>query len=636
MMRQLRFIFIAFITSLFVTKIVFPHKAIALLLCGVLSFNSAACYGFLNQGETANAVSPTSKILRNGSPVSSSTDGVPKQEQEVTGLFDLPKIPNISIPGFPGGNLLEQARSAVIKEIGQALNVGSPLLLDQNTAYPDVSDQVKDFRPTKLTITSAEDLQKPLPPGDYSLSVIAYCTEFSIHAPGQGLPYKLAPLKGKQAPAISALLSRGTLQNIPPATLNAQAWRIQSGLPLGKWSKSDRELVRKLIPEYEKGLEGDYLQKIEDTYNQIRLIPGIPSFNELLGAAGTPGKIVLQYRQARQVLADQTIAAERLPDMLFEPTGNGLPRVLPPSKDDSPSRWAEVKPGVFARFTVVGGHLGRNLFEFRVTPKASAAIDNSDTIVAQDRDKSLLFGKAITNAPTLQQILGGDYSPNSPEPQELLLIGYSISRPSQALISVADIVRNTNDLKPQVGDIVIYRDISNAGITHSAVITSVRPDGTVTQVQSKWGTQGLYLHDPDDSIYGKSWTVWRARRKDGSSSNLLRSGRYCPTVIPCVDAYYTDAAIKQDGTLDESDGNAVVWSTMIQMSGLKLDSGEKERVEAYLRTHPNPQLVESPTKNYNCHGFTFTNGKGYIKPQHAQKILDDNGYFQIKASIKLS
>jgi hypothetical protein len=75
---------------------------------------------------------------------------------------------------------------------------------------------------------------------------------------------------------------------------------------------------------------------------------------------------------------------------------------------------------------------------------------------------------------------------------------------------------------------------------------------------------------------------------------------------------------------------------MIQMSGLKLDSGEKERVEAYLRTHPNPQLVESPTKNYNCHGFTFTNGKGYIKPQHAQKILDDNGYFQIKASIKLS
>lgn len=62
-MRQLRFIFIAFLASLFVINANVLQKAVAVLLCGVLSFNSASCYGFLNQGEIVNATTPPAKQI---------------------------------------------------------------------------------------------------------------------------------------------------------------------------------------------------------------------------------------------------------------------------------------------------------------------------------------------------------------------------------------------------------------------------------------------------------------------------------------------------------------------------------------------------------------------------------------------
>jgi len=58
-MRQLQFIVIAFVTVLFVTNAVLWRKAIAVLLCGVLSFNSVSCYGFLSDSGKAIAAQPS-------------------------------------------------------------------------------------------------------------------------------------------------------------------------------------------------------------------------------------------------------------------------------------------------------------------------------------------------------------------------------------------------------------------------------------------------------------------------------------------------------------------------------------------------------------------------------------------------
>lgn len=450
--HRFRLIVVALISFLFVANGVFLRRTTSIFLCGVLGFNSASCYGFLgNYGKVDAAAPPSSAVV-----TSKDFSVVQKDKQKIAGCpfgvcVNLPKIPGI--PGVPGGDILGTAKAAVIKQIGESLGVGSPLLLDQHTAYPDVSDQVKDFHPKQLTITSAEDLKKPLPPGDYSLSVTAYCTQFSIHAPGQGLPYKLARLQGKQAPAISALLARGTLQRIAPATLNADAWRIQAGLPLKQWPPQDQDLVHKLIPEYEKGLEGDYLQRIENTYNKYRAIPGMPSFNDLLRQVGPPGQLVLQLRQARQVLSDKTISAERLPEMLYEPTGDGLPRVLPAEKNSSPSHWAEVKPGVFARFTVIEGNLGRNLFEFRITPKASAAINDSAVFATKDSHKNFQASDTTDQAVvTLAKIF--DYGADG-----VLYIGYAIVRAAQALISFVQPTSCPANHAPRIA----YRAISPKG-----------------------------------------------------------------------------------------------------------------------------------------------------------------------------
>lgn len=276
----------------------------------------------------------------------------------------------IKIPGT--GRIIEGAERKIAQMLGEKLGAGSPLTLDQTTAFADAGE-VTDFHPKSIVMDSYEALRTPLPAGDYVIPVKAFCTQWSIHAPGQGLPYKIAPLQGRAAPAIGALLARGTAYNIAPSTLNAHAWRIQAGIPLSQWPTADRSVIHQLIPEYEKELQGDPFQQIEGQYNKVKRFPGVPSFNEMLDKMGEPGKLYKTIRRARQVLADTTLSAERLPEMLYEPTGDGLPRKLPDMTGQPPSRWSEIRPGVLARFTVLEGNLGRNRLEFRITPAAIEA-----------------------------------------------------------------------------------------------------------------------------------------------------------------------------------------------------------------------------------------------------------------------
>jgi hypothetical protein len=115
-MRSLRFIFIALITFLFVTNVVFLRRTLSVLLCGVISFNSASCYSFLDKYEKADAAAPLSRTFALSNSSSSDADVVPRQKQKVAGcLFgvcvDLPKSP-VSIPGIPGGDQKEPIQQA--------------------------------------------------------------------------------------------------------------------------------------------------------------------------------------------------------------------------------------------------------------------------------------------------------------------------------------------------------------------------------------------------------------------------------------------------------------------------------------------------------------------------------------------
>jgi hypothetical protein len=627
-MRSLRFIFIGIITFLFVTNVVFLRRTVSVLLCGVLSFNSASCYSFLDKYGKADAAAPPSSAV----VTSKDFSFVEKDKQKVAGCLFGVCVNLPQIPGVTGGDPLGVAKTAIVKQIGEAVGVGSPLLLDQKTAYADVSDQVKDFHPQKLTITSAEDLQKPLPPGDYSLDVIAYCTQFSIHAPGRGLPYKLAPLMGKQAPTISALLSRGTLQGIAPATLNANAWRIQAGLPLKQWPSQDQALIHKLIPEYEKGLEGDYLQQIENTYNQFRIVPGIPSLNDLLTQSGAPGQTVLQLRQARQTLANQTISAERLPDMLYEPTGDGLPRVLPAVKDSSPSLWAEVQPGVFARFTVIEGNLGKNLFEFRVTPKAkSAAINNKSAMVAtKELDKNVPVSQQ-TQPPATPASVVCDSTHNT----------YSKDRPAQALIPacVSDAKADEKEPLPESGDLITYQ-VRGDKYAHVAVIieggVKKNSDGTVTitRVRSKWGGGAVYDHDPNQTIsYGTNWSVWHRNKKPN----------YCKAEecnwLKVEQCHSWELGLGDNCFITDKGNNIYHGGCPVKPTGILGRECNLDDATFVTSEHPLPGVdrVELPENRlaYDCRGFVFGHkwsaiSEFYLGSNQIQTILDD-GYIQLSA-----
>lgn len=262
---------------------------------------------------------------------------------------------------------LKQLNDEVVRQIGQAIEVGAPLRLDQRTSFPPTT--IDNFRPKKLEFTP-EIMNQRLEPGDYSIDVIGYCTKWSLHYPGQGLPYTLAPLQGRHAGAIGALLQRGTLIGLDPRHLNAMVWRIQGGLPLSRWRPQEREWVHQLIPEHEGELDGDFLEQTRATYEKVRSVGKLPPYEKLLGQLGPVGEPVLDLLRARKVLAHQTLAAERMPDLLYGRPRDGLPRTLTAGPNEPPSPWAEIRPGVFARVTIIRGNMGHNVLDLRITPEA--------------------------------------------------------------------------------------------------------------------------------------------------------------------------------------------------------------------------------------------------------------------------
>jgi hypothetical protein len=103
-------------------------------------------------------------------------------------------------------------KEAAEKALGSLLDAQLPLKLDANTKYPAVSALPGGAFQPKTMQLGAADMDTPMAPGDYTLSVMAFCTEYSVHRPGIGIAYEIAPMQGKAAAAISALLWRGMIE----------------------------------------------------------------------------------------------------------------------------------------------------------------------------------------------------------------------------------------------------------------------------------------------------------------------------------------------------------------------------------------------------------------------------------------
>ena len=60
------------------------------------------------------------------------------------------------------------------------------------------------------------------------------------------------------------------------------------------------------------------------------------------------------------------------------------------------------------------------------------------------------------------------------------------------------------------GDVIIYRD-DNRNILHSGLVRGVLNDGSII-IESKWGVEGVFLHDPMDTPYSTNLEYYRSPR----------------------------------------------------------------------------------------------------------------------------
>lgn len=66
--------------------------------------------------------------------------------------------------------------------------------------------------------------------------------------------------------------------------------------------------------------------------------------------------------------------------------------------------------------------------------------------------------------------------------------------------------------EPMAGDVIVYRS-DNRDIIHSGLVRGVLNDGTII-IESKWGIEGTFLHDPEGTPYSTIFEYYRSPRPD--------------------------------------------------------------------------------------------------------------------------
>ncbi len=258
----------------------------------------------------------------------------------------------------------------------KVLNDNLPLTLDAKDVYPTVATLPGGpFSPTPLKLT-ADQLNQPLAPGDYTINTLDFCSEYSVHQPGAGVAYVLGPYEGKAAGAIGALIWRGTVQyNIAPQSLQAVSWSIQSGLTYDQMPKSYQQIVDQVIPDFKSELTGDSVTNLENTYNSLAKTASLPPLDTMLAKLGEPGQLALDAERQRQILTAQNTTDQLKQQTLFQGQESGL--YTPVKAESGP--WTErVQGQVYMKLLIAGGNMAsNNVMQIRVMPAPATTARNA-------------------------------------------------------------------------------------------------------------------------------------------------------------------------------------------------------------------------------------------------------------------
>lgn len=354
---------------------------------------------------------------------------------------------------------------ALTKSMGSILDNQLPLKLDANSTYPTVATLPgAPFHPLVLTLNSAQ-LDQPLPPGDYIIQIFAYCTEYSVHRPGAGTAYELAPIQGKAAGAITNLLWRGNLQGRPPQQLQAVSWAIQSGLRYSQMPKTYQTVIDAVIPDYKGQLDGDFFSNLQDRYAGMSKGTKLPPLETLLAGMGKSGQLALSAERQRAALQRANTTDQIREQVLFQGQDAGV--IMPTKAQNGP--WTVRVPNlVYLRYTIVGGNMaGNNTMEIRIMPAAAVVARRSGPQLINASFKPL---PAPPQAPPAQTSPTGSTAGN---------IGYPVGTGAQDLIPVPVLIQTgcVGGANAKTGQACIGSVMQIGG-----KVTVTHPDGSTSQL----------------------------------------------------------------------------------------------------------------------------------------------------------
>lgn len=251
-----------------------------------------------------------------------------------------------------------------------------PIVIDPDRAYPTVQTPPgSPFHAASYAsnaviaqLAHSSDGIVRLPPGDYSIPILLYCTSIHVADTQHGLSYRLLPLEGKRASLLIALMSRAPAAHVPFQALQPLIWQIEGGLSYAQLPRQSQQLVDQLVPELKGQLNEDFVRALEKKLNAteflIRQLPlSGPARASAQQAAAQIAAMIQRYSITRDMLL-------RYADN-YNALAHQMVHIIPGTAPNAgPTTWSQINTRVYAHIT--GGSVWQEMakLEVRVLPSA--------------------------------------------------------------------------------------------------------------------------------------------------------------------------------------------------------------------------------------------------------------------------
>ena len=269
------------------------------------------------------------------------------------------------------------------KQLSKYVKDNAPITLDWGDLYPTSADLPGPaFIPRDAyRATLAQYRQSPsgavtLPPGDYALHVLVFCTHGGVQRLGSAQArwheqFALGPLRGQRAEVLTALYARSAVQGVPYYPTQQVSWDITNGLKYGDFPDSQRTLFDRLVPEYRSAVGGSQLEQIQDKWRSLSAsFPGLPTLDQSLNDLGSVGQTIRELQRSREVILqnsrDFDAEVRQLAPIVAGPADAAV----------APQSWSKLSDLVYARMLVPADYHGigsTTTLEVRVLPATGIA-----------------------------------------------------------------------------------------------------------------------------------------------------------------------------------------------------------------------------------------------------------------------